>query len=338
MRGISREALAWRGNYLVEVVPGLGVAAAGVALVFAGTAVFPAVSPLIAALLLGTLATNVGLYPRRLAPGFRFATRTPLRAGIVLLGLQLTLPDILELGAPVLTVVIVATAVTFVGTAALGRRIGLTPQRSLLVASGIAVCGASAVAAMNETVRGEDEDVMVAVALVTVLGTLDVLLLPTIAGYSGLSAEAFGVWSGASVHEVGQVVAVAGTAGATALSSAVVVKLTRVVLLAPLLIGTGVWLRHRGSAPTGQRPNPIPLFVVGFLAMMVVSSSGMLPDGVRGPVRTVQDLLLCTGLFGMGASAHLGKLWRASGSALLLGTAGSVLILAVTYLGIRWCW
>lgn len=314
----------------------MAVVVAGVAIAYALHELLPSVSTLMIALVMGALVTNLGLGRPSFAPGFRFSVKRLLRLGIVLLGLQLAVPEVLALGGPVLLVVVGTVAVTFVGTNWLGRRLGLSKERSLLVATGFSICGASAVAAMDGVTESDEEDVMTAIALVTIFGSFAIVALPLLQVPLGLDARLFGLWSGASVHEVAQVVATASAVGSAALAPAVVVKLTRVVLLAPLVAGVSLWMRRSAATSGAQdtRPPLAPLFVLGFLATMGLRSTGVLPDVVLEVAATAQTLLLTAAMFGMGASVRLKALLRAGGPGLLLGLASTVMIAVVALLGL----
>lgn len=287
-------------------------------------------------LVLGAVMTNLGLNPPLLHPGLRVASRRLLRAGIVLLGLQLVVAQMLALGAPVLLLTLCVTVVTFLATNWLGRRLGLSASRSLLVASGFSICGASAIAAVAATDDSDDDDVMTAVALVTLAGSLAIVALPPLMEVAGLTAEEFGVWAGASGPEVAQVVAIAGAVGSAALAPAVLVKLARVTLLAPLLLAIGLWQR-RGTArrQESSRPPLIPLFVVGFLAAMSLRSLGLVPEGLLGPAQALQTALLTAAMFGLGTSVRLVPLLRTGRRSLGVGLAAMVLVTLLAYLGIR---
>ena len=176
-----------------------------------------------------------------------------LKLGVVLLGLDLVFPDILALGFKALLVVVAVVAITFFGTRWAGRRLGISDDLSLLVATGFSICGVSAIAAANGVIDADEDEVAFSVALVTLCGTLAIVVLPPLRGPLGLDDEQFGAWVGASVHDVAQVVATSSTAGSIALATAIVVKLTRVMLLAPLIAGIAV--RHRrGDAPPTDAP------------------------------------------------------------------------------------
>ena len=317
-------------------VPGLLLVAACTVAAFGVSRVVPAINPSTAAVALGALVANVGLHRPVLHAGTRLASHRVLRIAVVLLGLRLGLPQLLHLGLAGLAVVVVTVAATFTGTRLLGRLLGVSPARSLLVATGFSICGASAVAAMEGVAGGDEEDTGIAIALVTLCGSLAILLLPALRGPLGLDPVAFGNWVGASVHDVGQTVATANRVPG-ALTSAVVVKLSRVVLLAPLVAGVTVSRRSRSrdrSAPTAARPPAVPLFVAGFLAAIAVASTGFLPSAVLAGATTLQGVLLAAALVGLGTGIHLPTLGRTGGRALVLGLLSWLLVGAVAYAGV----
>ncbi|MDH6112333.1 putative integral membrane protein (TIGR00698 family) [Kitasatospora sp. MAP12-15] len=322
------------------VGPGLGAVAVAVAAAWGVNTVLPTVAPLTAAVALGVLAGNLRLLPAASRPGLDFAGRKLMRAGIALLGLKLALGDVLALGWPTLAVVVMVVAATFFGTQWLGRRLGLPGDQPLLIATGFAICGASAVAAMNGVTDSEEEDVVTAVALVTLCGSLAIGVLPALHPLLGLSDVQFGRWAGASVHDVGQVVAVAQTAGPTALAQAVVVKLMRVALLAPIVTGVAIARRRcrrseGGTAPAaGRRPPLVPLFIAAFLAFAALRSTGTVPAPVVTAAEQVDELLLAAALFALGTTVNIRALLRTGRRALLVGLSSWLLIAAVAYAGV----
>ncbi len=221
------------------VVPGLaaclalGLAAVGVATSVRPRA--PALGPLLLAILAGRAWRNLAPVPERLTPGVAFAAKPVLRAGIVLLGLQLLLSDVLALGPGVIALVVGVVGVTFAATLAIGRALRLPWDLTALVASGFSICGAAAVAAADSVVRARREMAATAIGLVVLFGTLMIPLMPLLTGALGLDERTAGLWIGASTHEVAQVVAAGGLVGGAALSVAVTVKLARVVMLAPVM-------------------------------------------------------------------------------------------------------
>jgi uncharacterized integral membrane protein (TIGR00698 family) len=317
------------------LLPGLLGVAAATAVAYAISAVWPAVNPSSMAVLLGLLWANTGWHRPVVRPGTRFAGHRLLRVAVVLLGLQLSVPALLRLGGRGLLVVLVTVTVTFFGTQLLGRALGVPRPLRLLVATGFSICGASAIAAMEPVADGEPGDTGVAVALVTLCGSLAILLLPLLRVPLGLDVSSFGSWVGASVHDVGQTVATASRVPG-ALSTAVVVKLSRVVLLAPLVAGVG-YVRRTRTTSTGQRRRtpPMPLFVAGFLAAVLAASVLPLPGALLSVAHWAQGLLLTAALVGLGTGIHLPTLRRTGGRALALGGLSWLLVASVAYVGVR---
>jgi uncharacterized integral membrane protein (TIGR00698 family) len=225
---------------------------------------------------------------------------------------------------------------TLVVTTWLGNRMRLGRARSLIIGTGFAICGASAIAAMEDTARADDEDVTVGIAMVTLFGTLAMVLLPLLAHALHLSDAQFGVWAGASIQEVGQVVAAAGAGGAAVVAVAVVVKLTRVVLLAPVVATVSVTRRltEPDGEATGKRPPIVPLFVLGFVACAALRSTGIVPEGVLGAISQVQVAALGAALFGMGAGVRLASLFRGSSRVLAVATFSTLFIAGVSLAGV----
>jgi len=318
-----------------SAAPGLALAAGATALAFVLSWLLPSINPTTVAVALGVLVTNAGLHRPALRPGTHVASHRLLRIGVVLLGLQLSLPQLRQLGLAGLAVVVSTVVVTFFGTRLLGRLLGLSRARALLVATGFSICGASAVAAMRDVAGGDEDDTAAAIALVTLCGSLAIVLLPALRPVLSLDPAAFGSWVGASVHDVGQTVATAsGVEGA--LAAAVVVKLSRVVLLAPLVAGVALAARrHAGSDPTAHRPPVLPLFVAGFLAAVAVRSTQILPDLFLRAAGEVQEVVLVAALFGLGTTINLRSLRRTGGRTLLLGLASWVLVAGTALGGVR---
>ena len=381
--------------------PGLALTAGAVAVSWFANRMWPTLSPLTAAVILGVLAANLlpAATMSAARPGAQIAAKRLMRLGIMLLGLQLALGDVLKLGWQTLVLVVAVVFATFFGTQWLGRRMGLPGRQPLLIATGFAICGASAVAAMEGVTRRpgdaeDDPDPVLAVALVTLCGSLAILVLPLLRGPLGLhDPAAFGHWVGASVHDVGQVVATSSSGGAVAVNGAVVVKLMRVAMLAPMVAGTAVaWRRRVAGAPEvaaaevtaaeaaeaklpvlvgagGGSPNAVadvaqpsgaaadpaaaearvdapspsaakhppivPLFVAGFLAMIALRTTGVLPASALNAGKQLQDLLLAAGMFGLGTGVRLRELARTGAKPLALGLASWALIASAAYIGVR---
>lgn len=324
-----------------RVLPGLAAAGAGAALGWWVHTRWSSVSPHVVAVGVGALAANVGLLPAATAPGLRIAAKRVLRIGIVLLGFRLSLGQMADLGPRALAAVVLVVLATFTGTQWLGRRLGLSSGLSLLVATGYSICGASAIAAAEPFADATDEEVTYSIGLVTICGSLAIVVLPVLGHWFGLSSHDFGAWVGASVHDVGQVVAAASTRDSTAVTAAVVVKLTRVVMLAPLLAFVAVRSRRTDAevdpaldpaidTAGRRRPPVLPLFVALFLSAVVVRTTGVLTTHQVASIQQWETIAIGMGLVGLGTQVRIARLRHVGGRPLVLGLASWALVGAVS--------
>lgn len=314
----------------------MAVAAAAALVAWGISAAVPAIPLLTASVALGILVAQFPVARPALAgplkAGLSVAAKRCMRLGIVLLGLKLSLVDIAALGWVAIVGVIGVLLLTFVTTLGLGRLFRLPGRQPVLIAAGFSICGASAIGAMSHATGSDDEEAATPVALVTLCGTLAIAVLPLLWQPLGFTALEFGHWVGASVHDVGQVVATAQIAGSAALAVAIVVKLTRVLMLAPMVAATALVMRRRAGAPgAGAHPPVVPLFVAGFIAAMLLRSFTEIPDAVLGAADTVQTALLAMALFGLGAAVRLGPLLRTGWRALLVALLSWALVATLAW-------
>lgn len=319
-------------RYARQVVPGLALAAgiAGIGFALNRLPHMAAFSPLILSIVLGMAVHNGLGTPARCIPGVKFSLRRILRLAIILLGFQLTLDQVIAVGGAGLGVVVASLAGTFAFTVWLGRRLRVDPKLATLIAAGTSVCGASAAIAANTVAEGSDEDVAYAVACVTVFGSLAMLLYPVLAGPLHLGPSAFGLWTGASIHEIAQVVAAAFQNSKEAGEFATIAKLSRVMLLAPLVIGLGLAAARararRSESAASKAAAPFPWFVIGFIAVIGFNSFDLLPHEQRAMLVQATTFLLSMALAAMGLETDIRKLRGEGLRPLLLGAGAWVFI------------
>lgn len=319
-----------------SIVPGMALAGAGAAVSLVAHRLVPALSPVLVAIVLGALVANAAGLPHAVRPGLGVASRRALRVGVALLGLQLVLADVVALGWPMLAVIVSVVGGGIAGTLALGRTLGVALERRLLIACGFSICGAAAIAAVDgvrarPSGRGagradREADVASVIALAVAFGSAAMLLVPALGVILELAPAATGAWSGAAVHEVGQVVVAGGlVAGGAGLQAAVTVKLGRVLLLAPVL-GVLTW-RERRTALPGARPPLVPLFVAAFLGCAVLRTLAPLPVALLDAAAMVQTGALVAAMFALGCSVDARVLRRVRRPELLLAAGATVLVL-----------
>lgn len=337
-RAAAADLAAFRRSSPAGILPGLALAAGIAAAAFAlrhmpGVGVL---SPLILAILIGMGFHNLVGTPAAARPGAAFAMKRVLRAGIVLLGLQLTVQQVIAVGGVGVAVIVATLLATFAFTTWLGRRLAVDAGLAQLIAAGSSICGASAVIATNTVTRARDEDVAYAVACVTIFGSLSMVLMPLAGGTLGMGAHAYGLWTGASIHEVAQVVAAAYARGQEAGEFGTIAKLTRVMMLAPMVLMLGFAsarrLRRIGGE-AAQAKAPVPWFVLGFVGMVLLSSTGWVPDAVQPAMNATTQFLLATALAAMGLETDIRKLAAAGLRPALLG-AGSWVFVSALSLGL----
>lgn len=322
---------------VVRVVPGLAAALAAAVVGVLLARVNGLLSPMLVAIVLGVVVANVArpAWLARVRPGLDLAGKKLLRVGIVLLGLQLSLSSVAALGWGVaaLAVTVVVVGVPF--GIWCGRRLGMSVEQSVLTACGFSICGAAAVAACDGVTDADEEAVATSVALVVVFGTLMIPVCVLVARL-GVDERTVGVFAGASIHEVAQVVAAGGLVGGGALAVAVVVKLARVLMLAPVM--TALAARRRRELARTQSagditlPPVMPLFVVGFVAAVAVRSVAHLPSDVLGGARSLQTALLAAAMFALGTGVRWQNM-RKVGAAPFVHASACTLVVAALALG-----
>lgn len=275
------------------------------------------ISALTLAIVLGMLIGNLigARLPHRLAPGIGFAQRDLLRAGVVLYGLRISFQEIAAVGPGALMLDIVIVTSTLALGVWIGRRwLGLDRDTALLTACGSAICGAAAVLATERVLNPEPSKVAIAVASVVLFGTIDIFLYPQIQAHFAIPVHMFGIYAGATVHEVAQVVAAGNAVSPAAADTAVIVKLTRVLLLVPFLFALGGWQARNG----GERGKiSVPWFALVFVGVCVFNSLVTLPAALRGFLLDLDTLLLATAMAALGLETRFSRL-RALGPKPLL--------------------
>lgn len=326
-------ALLGRSSAVGRLLPGLAIVAA-IAILATVLRRIPGLSmlsPLMLAVLVGMALGHLCRLPPKCQPGAGFAGRTVLRFAIVLLGFQLSAAQILAIGIDGIAIVACVVTTNFIAIVWMGSLLGVDARLGGLLAAGTSICGASAVAAMSTVNQASEEDVTYAMAGVTVFGTVLMFLLPVVGHALGLDQREFGLWAGASIHEVAQVTGAAFQYGDAAGETGIIVKLTRVLMLAPLVIVVGLWFLQRRPATAEEAPPPaFPLFVLGFIAVAALNSLFPMAPDVRAGVMNVTTFLMSMALAALGLQSHAGRLRAKGMRPLALGALGTVLIVGLS--------
>jgi uncharacterized integral membrane protein (TIGR00698 family) len=311
---------------LTRLAPGLALAGTLAALAtllaqLAGMAGIVA-SPLVLALLLGLVIAQFGTLPSLVRPGLAFACRPLLRFAIVLLGLRIGLPQIAEIGVRGIASVAVLVTGTLASGYWISRRLGLSKNLAWLLASGHAICGAAAIMATDSVLKAKEREVSQALTLVTLFGTVTMLVCPLLGKAFGLDAATYGFWVGGSIHEVAQAVAAGFALGEATGEAASLVKMVRVAFLLPLglFLATAVVRRGTGQSTDTGRRIVVPWFVAAFAAVAVIDACGFVPAPLANVLRTACTIAMTVAMAALGLQSSLRDL--ASGGLRPLVAAG----------------
>ncbi|MDO5058933.1 MAG: YeiH family putative sulfate export transporter [Neisseria sp.] len=269
------------------------------------------ISPLTLAIVAGMLAGNTLLKrkPDWCAHGIAFSKTHLLRIGIMLYGFRLTLSQVAYVGWPALLTDAAVLSVTMLLAVKLGRRFGLEQKTAALVGAGSAVCGAAAVLAAQPVLKAEERDVGVAVATVVVFGTAAMFVYPLLAAWllppdaSAAAWFSWGIYTGATVHEVAQVAAAGAAVNPAVADVAVITKMIRVMLLAPLLMVLPLMLNGPNGGANSKR-FVLPWFVPAFLVVIALNSWLPMPSEIRQTILNADTLLLTAAMFALGLTTR----------------------------------
>jgi uncharacterized integral membrane protein (TIGR00698 family) len=270
------------------------------------------ISPLVVAILLGMVYGNTlrGKMPAEWVPGVQFSAKMILRSAIVLYGFRITFQQIYAVGAPSLILDLFIIVSTFLIAIFVGIKIlKLDRDSSILIGSGASICGAAAVLATEGTLKSEPHKAAMAVATVVLFGTISMFLYPVLykAGLLAFTPEQFGIFAGASVHEVAQVVVVGNAVSDAACTNAVIVKMARVMMLAPFLIVVGLVLSKMSG--NGQKSAlVIPWFAVYFIIVAGFNSLNLLPMNLVNFINQIDTFMLAMAMAALGVETNFTKI------------------------------
>lgn len=321
-------------NYLPGIVLSLGIAIVSLILANITCLQNHAIGTLTLAIVLGIFLGNT-LYPSiatHCAKGVLFSKQRLLQLGIIFYGFRLTFADIAHVGAHGALIDALVLTSTFALAWVVGRKVfKLDTNTVILIGAGSSICGAAAVMATEPVVKGRAEQVSVAVSTVLVFGTISMLLYPALFQWNlswhffPTSAEAFGIFTGSTVHEVAQVVAAAKPLGDIATNTAVIAKMVRVMMLAPFLILLSMYLARTKSsqklmeADTLIAPITIPWFAVIFIAVAGLNSLAILPSHLVLAAVNIDTLFLAMAMASLGLCTHFSAIKQAGFKPMLLG-------------------
>jgi uncharacterized integral membrane protein (TIGR00698 family) len=326
---------------LRALLPGLSCVAA----VAAGATLLGGVAPVVGApvfaVLAGIAIAVVRTPAAHLRPGIAFTSKKVLQASIVLMGLGLSLGQVLSAGARSLPVLAGTLAIALGLAWVAGRLLGLRGDTRTLIGVGTAICGASAIAATNAVIGADEADVSYSIATIFTFNVVAVLVYPSLGHVLGLSQHSFGLWAGTAINDLSSVVAASTIYGHAAASYGVVVKLTRTLAIIPICLGLAAVRSRRGKGANGEPAarrvtagRIVPVFIVAFMAAAAANTIGLVPAAWHHRLSDLSTWMITAALAAIGLSADVRHIRRAGLRPLALGAVLWVSV-GLTSLGLQ---
>ncbi len=290
------------------------------------------------ALLLG-MGLNFLASDTKCKAGIEFTARTVLRAGIALLGMRITLGQITALGWQPVALVITLVVVTISVSVVAAKLLGFQKLFGMLTGGATAICGASAALALSAAFPNhpqKEKATLFTVIGVSALSTLAMIIYPMIAQWLELSPQAAGVFLGATIHDVAQVVGAGYSMSTETGDTATVVKLMRVAMLLPVIVCAAMITRMQGVDSGGERPPLLPWFAVGFLVLACINSTGWVPVIVQNGTNELSRWFLIIAISALGMKTQIKELASVGIKPILLMIGESIFLVILVLLLMRW--
>lgn len=333
--GSAAAHLGRAGRPVRRLGPGLALALLVAAAATGLGRLVPVLGGPVLGIVLGALVGAAVRPGAALAPGLAVAARPLLQASIVVLGTGISLQQVVRVGLGSLPVMLGTLAVALGGGWLLGRLLGVTGDTRTLVSVGTGICGASAIAAVASVIEPRRTDLAYAVGTIVTFNVAAVLLFPVVGHALAMDQAAFGLWAGTAINDTSSVVAAAVSYGPEAAQEGIVVKLTRTLMIVPVVLALAL-VRGRRTGDTRRVPwrKVAPLFLVGFLLAAGAQSLGLVPAGWHAGLALLGTFLLTTALAGIGLTLRFADMRAAGFRPLLLGGLLWVAV-AVSSLGLQ---
>ncbi len=327
------------GCKFLAYVPGISASAAVTVLAYGAvwleTVVFHDIllDGLVFAIVFGTLFHTFASLPDAFRAGVAFSSKYLLELAIVLLGVSVSVRTVAEAGLPMLAVVAVTVILSLIISYSICRLLGLRDQLATLVACGNSICGNSAIVAAAPVIGAKSDDVAASIAFTAALGIVVVLVLPPVFALTHLSEWQYGILAGMTVYAVPQVLAATAPVGVVSVQIGTLVKLIRVLMLGPVVL----LLRLKQGAGEHCRPSAltlVPWFIVGFFAMMLVRTVGLLPPSAVDAAKQGSSILTIVSMAALGLSVNMRTVFASGGRVLLAGVLSIIALACLSLVGL----
>ena len=328
------------GILLCVAITGVAILLQAVEVHFVGQAYLEA---LVLAILLGVAVRTAWIPRPRFIPGIAFSAKFLLECAVVMLGASVSIATVLALGPFLLIGIASAVAIALGVSFVIGRMIGLPLRMAILIACGNSICGNSAIAAVAPVIGANSDDIAASISFTAVLGVIVVLTLPLLVPVLQLSLTQYGVLAGLTVYAVPQVLAATLPIGALSNQVGTIVKLVRVLMLGPVVLGLSLLARNLRTDPTGVRTNKsrpdwqelVPWFITGFLIVLIVRSLGLVPQVALPLITKAAAILTTIAMAALGLGVDVRVVAKSGVRVTLAVTASLIVLGSISYALIR---
>ncbi len=296
------------------------------------------IEALVIGILLGVAVRSVWMPPKRWQVGIGFSAKQLLEVAVMLLGASVSFAAIIASGWLLFGGIVITVLLSLGVSFSLSRALGLAPKMSILIACGNSICGNSAIAAVAPVIGATSDDVASSISFTAILGVIMVLALPLLIPLLQLSATQYGIVAGLTVYAVPQVLAATVPAGLVSTQVGTLVKLTRVLMLGPLVVGLSLvaprWLSEPQMKKQGRRSGAafrlVPWFIIGFLVFATLRSFGVIPVLFIEPVKSITTFLTIVSMVALGLGVDLKVVAKVGGRVTAAVTLSLLLLLAIS--------
>jgi len=339
----AQTRVAGFANYVVKLLPGTSICILVTLVSFGFESLelrlfeHPYVEALVMAILLGMTVRGVWTPTERWKQGIAFSAKQLLEVAVMLLGASISFAMIAASGPLLLGMIVMTVIVTLGASFAVSRLLGLPLKLSILIACGNSICGNSAIAAVAPVIGADADDIVSSISFTAILGVIIVLGLPLLIPLLQLSATQYGILAGLTVYAVPQVLAATVPAGLVSTQIGTLVKLIRVLMLGPVVVGFSLlasrWNEGSKELATKQRFDLfrfMPWFILGFLVLACLRSFDVIPADLTGPIRRVTVFLTVISMAALGLGVDLRVLAKVGGRAIAAVTLSLLFLLAMS--------
>jgi uncharacterized integral membrane protein (TIGR00698 family) len=307
-------------NTLRSIAPGIFLSGV-IALAAYGLGILvPVVGGAVFSISLGILVASLWQRPAQFDNGIRFTSKYILQIAVVLLGFEMSISSVMNVGQQSIWVILITLSTAFITVALIGKFLDVNRTLRVLIGVGTAICGGSAIAAASSAIQANDQDVSYSISTIFMFNVVAVFLFPALGHLLGLSDTGFGMWAGTAINDTSSVVAASYSFSNAAGNFATIVKLTRSLMIVPITLVLAIaHARINKGKNFFSIVKVFPWFVIGFLAAAIIRSLGLIPSGISAGLVGSGKFLIITAMAAIGLNTSLKKFVTAGPKALALG-------------------